>query len=277
MGTEHINHYHLKPRPWFYSKTQFSGRRSNSAKTLYMGFELEVEFPKYKWIKSTGIYEYPNGQTPAKICDFLYEHSGRENEPERYYHLERDGSVYNGLEIVSQPMTLWFHRQFIWKQIVEYLNAAGCKSHDTTTCGLHVHVNKSFFEDSDMVKLGIFVNAQKGEMVKLARRGESHYAKFKKINQFTKDEEIVGSWDRYEAVNFTNPKTIEFRLFRGTLNYKTIIATLELVDAVCRFVKTQNQTDLLSCSSWEGFIKYLKKYPKKFVALNAYMTERKVT
>jgi hypothetical protein len=34
---------------------------------------------------------------------------------------------------------------------------------------------------------------------------------------------------RYVAVNITNCNTIEFRMFRGTLRYKTFIATLQLV------------------------------------------------
>ena len=37
---------------------------------------------------------------------------------------------------------------------------------------------------------------------------------------------------RYVAVNLENYNTIEFRIFRGTLNYKTFIATLQLIDEI---------------------------------------------
>lgn len=38
---------------------------------------------------------------------------------------------------------------------------------------------------------------------------------------------------RYFSVNLQNANTIEFRIFRGTLKYNTLIATLQLVDRVC--------------------------------------------
>ena len=38
---------------------------------------------------------------------------------------------------------------------------------------------------------------------------------------------------RYTCVNLTNRDTIEFRMFRGTLKYNTLIATLRLVDRIC--------------------------------------------
>lgn len=34
---------------------------------------------------------------------------------------------------------------------------------------------------------------------------------------------------RYKAVNLLNSATIEFRMFRGTLHYNTLIATLQLI------------------------------------------------
>ena len=38
---------------------------------------------------------------------------------------------------------------------------------------------------------------------------------------------------RYTCVNLENPATIEFRMFRGTLKYNTLIATLQLVNRIC--------------------------------------------
>ena len=38
---------------------------------------------------------------------------------------------------------------------------------------------------------------------------------------------------RYTCVNLQNRDTIEFHMFRGTLKYNTLIATLQLVDRIC--------------------------------------------
>ena len=38
---------------------------------------------------------------------------------------------------------------------------------------------------------------------------------------------------RYTCVNLQNDSTIEFRIFRGTLKYNTLIATLQLIERIC--------------------------------------------
>lgn len=51
--------------------------------------------------------------------------------------------------------------------------------------------------------------------------------------------------DRYEALNFKNEKTVEFRLFKGSLKYETIMACLEFTYATwffCRDASTKNLT-----------------------------------
>ena len=43
-----------------------------------------------------------------------------------------------------------------------------------------------------------------------------------------------GANGRYACINLTNTDTIEFRVFRGTLKYNTVIATLQFVANLCR-------------------------------------------
>ena len=52
--------------------------------------------------------------------------------------------------------------------------------------------------------------------------------------------------DRYHAINLTNRKTIEFRMFRGTLKSETFFATLQLVDTIVRYVKDHTNNDIQS-------------------------------
>ena len=58
---------------------------------------------------------------------------------------------------------------------------------------------------------------------------------------------------RYVAVNLENYATIEFRLFRGTLKYKTFIATLQLVDEICSLALKLSDKELESMS-WSDFV-----------------------
>ena len=61
------------------------------------------------------------------------------------------------------------------------------------------------------------------------------------------------SCGRYVAVNLENYATIEFRLFRGTLKYKTFLATLQLVDEICNLAIKLSDKELESMS-WLDFV-----------------------
>ena len=65
---------------------------------------------------------------------------------------------------------------------------------------------------------------------------------------------------RYVAVNLVNSDTIEFRLFRGTLRYKTFIATLQLVDEICYCAANMTDSEF-EAMSWLDFVQRI--LPKK--------------
>jgi hypothetical protein len=268
-----INLYSFKPKPWFYSKAKFSGSRSNSNKALYMGIELEIEMPR---------------DAAGDVVRFLYESSGTLKEKQRYYYLKHDGSLSNGCEIVSHPMSLWYHRGFTWDMIFDQLRRHGCSS-DNSTCGLHVHVNRSFMQDKaertgvSNCKLDLFVNAHKHNMVKLARR-QSTFARFKNVWEMVSYGELGTNRYRYQALNFQNKKTVEFRIFKGTLDHPTFLASLELVDACCHFVKSTTSSwpamfDNDSIQAWADyiwveFLGYIRSFQRKYVILAEYLKER---
>ena len=58
---------------------------------------------------------------------------------------------------------------------------------------------------------------------------------------------------RYTCVNLQPDHTIEFRIFRGTLKYNTLIATLQLVNRVCD-VAIYLSDDELKAMSWPDFV-----------------------
>ena len=58
---------------------------------------------------------------------------------------------------------------------------------------------------------------------------------------------------RYSSVNLQNRDTIEFRIFRGTLKYNTLIAALQLVNRVCD-AAIALPDDMLKSLSWTTFV-----------------------
>ena len=57
---------------------------------------------------------------------------------------------------------------------------------------------------------------------------------------------------RYTCVNLQPSETIEFRIFRGTLKYNTLIAALQLVNRVCD-AAIYLSDDELKAMSWSAF------------------------
>ena len=62
-----------------------------------------------------------------------------------------------------------------------------------------------------------------------------------------------GNYGRYAAVNLCNYHTVEFRLFRGTLKYNTLIAAIELVNRICD-VAIYNTDENIAKLSWSEFV-----------------------
>ena len=72
-------------------------------------------------------------------------------------------------------------------------------------------------------------------------------------------------------MNLENFNTLEFRLFRGTLRYKTFIATLQLVDEICYWAINLSDKEMEDMS-WSDFVP--KILPKKFELIEYLKSKR---
>ena len=135
----------------------------------------------------------------------------------------------------------------------------------TSTCGLHVHVNRTAFgstreaQDECISRVLYFVEHHWLELLKFSRRTEYQMNRwaarygYKNSPKEILEDAKKGCNGRYACVNITNYHTIEFRMFRGTLKYNTLIATLELVDKICELATDLTDTELKSVS-WSDFV-----------------------
>ena len=187
-------------------------------KSRYLGVELEVEVNSdrvERGEKAIQLHEAING-----------------GEFGRKVFFENDGSINNGFEIISQPMGLDKHRE-LWAWLNDKNVIKGLRSHNTTTCGLHVHVSRAGLSKLQIAKIVAFVNSPDNEDLirAVARRYAEGYCriKHKKIGQSAQSD------DRYEAVNIVPSKTIEFRIFKGSLKYESVMAAIEFSNAVVDF------------------------------------------
>lgn len=233
---EFIHDYSYKPSPIFYG----SGSR-------YFGVELEID---------DGGHNDFNAEKIASVA----------NADSRHVYIKHDGSLDDGMEIVTHPMTLEYHLNSMpWEDMMKEAVRLGYKSHKTKTCGLHVHVNRTSFGDTIesqeacISRVLFFVERFWQELLKFSRRTEAQIARWaarygiKDNPKATLDNAKKNYAGRYTCVNLTNYHTIEFRIFRGTLKYNTLIATLQLVNRICCLAENLSDKEITDLN-WCDFV-----------------------
>ena len=105
----------------------------------------------------------------------------------------------------------------------------GYRSHNTSTCGLHIHVGKAqlggTIEEQEAVigRILFFFESHWNELLNFSRRtvySVDRWAARQGYSDRPKDildKAKKSSKGRYCCVNITNYSTVEIRLFRGTL------------------------------------------------------------
>ena len=160
-----------------------------------------------------------------------------------------------------------YHQQKMpYKRITEIIANYGGKSHNCDSCGLHIHINKSYLQpelELNTLKLIYLYEKFWGQLVTISRRTESQlsaYAKRYNDNEIFTDNTIDNphskvrdlSRGRYYAVNITNSNTVEFRIFRGTLKLVSLLACIELTHYMVNYVK-YNDVYTVTRNSWTDF------------------------
>lgn len=183
-------------------------------------------------------------------------------------YCKHDGSLSDGYEIVTHPGTLAWHKErFPWADVCKASLDNGFRSHDTDTCGLHVHVGRAQLGDNPCdtaAKMSLITYRLKDWFIRFSRRGgESRWAKYAKPETRLGDDKrgFLREYydqlrsDRYRAVNVQNRSTVEVRIFRGTLNPSTVLASLELVSNLALYAKENELEDCLAVT-WDELVHY---------------------
>lgn len=198
--------------------------------------------------------------------------------------LEEDGSLSDGFEIISQPCTLDYHQHsFPWQEVTQIVRDYGGQSHQTNTCGLHIHFNLSYFglteieQDMNSLKLVYIFERFWDKWVTFSRRKENQldiYAmRYAEDVSRMSSEEYLGfkrNKGRFYAVNLNtdNEHTIEIRIFRGTLKLTTLLASIELVDFLARFCRASTIATLQSIT-WASLVNAMQS--QEYANLRAYI------
>jgi hypothetical protein len=252
----------------------------------YYGIELEVDNP-FRDMDNSKITELAwNRVACMKELGKLITASGK------VFYVKSDGSLRNGLEIVSHPHTIqaWDAQKWL-REACQLVKDYGGGSFNTETCGVHVHRGKDDLTDLHLSMLVVLFVRLQPYFEKVAQRRENGYCRYafftdkndgralngKVIYKSIKDAK-GSAVHRYQAINLQNIETIECRIFRGTLFTGSLLAYIHFTHMLCEFVKNKGTVlgKLLRYSVqdlWEMVYEFMAIDP----VLKTYLDEKKIT
>jgi hypothetical protein len=242
-----IHEYEYKPSPVFYKAPKeniiewprmrdLGGTIRNGDITTYFGVELEVD---------------DGGEFDEGVID-------AELDIKPLYYCKHDGSLHNGFEVVSHPATWQYWRQTDLGWMNKLIHN-GYRSYKTETCGMHIHVNRSALSQLDIFKLLAFCKANPKFIHYISRRHtERDMNQWARVNA-SSTQTLVSNVKtkhspRYNAINLLPRNTIEFRIFRGTLDNTAFLRNIAFVHTLIQFVKTHS-IDRNSASAYSAWLK----------------------
>lgn len=229
------------PRDWRGPLPENGKCSIDRARLAYFGIELETEPRSYA--------NYDKGIEIYKASPVMGEIYGK-----------RDGSLDEyGVEWVSHPRTLASWQSWgEFGQFVEELRLAGWRSWDASNCGLHVHASRVAFDGaSHLARLVYFFRRQQEGLQEFAGRS-SDFARFSTL----RDGPILSKVRRntamhFDALNLSNPATVEFRIFKPSLRIGRVLASVELCAALIEFTRPLSALELAG-SDWFTFKAFVR-------------------
>jgi hypothetical protein len=241
--SSNIHEYGFKPR------AAYRGRGP-----LHFGVELEVIAPNHD---------------KQEDVDWISEQAGE------LFYCKEDGSLHDGaggFEIVSHPFDWAAYQKEggvkqTYNELLEYLQEHKYKSYNTTCCGIHVHMSMKAFSSWHLYKFMAFFYENGQFIHRISQRstcphnvapdGDCNHrsscnkncmirwagCKKSKHTRISESRDKEAYADRYTACNITG-RTIEIRIFRGTLSKDAFHKNLEFCHAVYTYTKNCSAQDV---------------------------------
>lgn len=242
-----LSNYNQRPQVLSYHTPinwPFYRHQSENRSTRYIGIELELSA------------SYSSMEKVANIV--------KETIPYRFC-MQSDGSICgpkntaydSGAELILAPHSEEAIKEIPLKRLLGRLRQVS-GSYSAKTCGLHVHLSRTGIRNE--------IKTMKN-LINLTSYGSSFFKAFSRRKDYTYCQiHSPGSreWlnNRHSAINFTNRRTVEFRLWRGTLNYKAVKASIQMSLAMLDYAQVASTASTRQAKALPYFIDWIYSQPK---------------
>lgn len=275
------------------------------------GYSDNPSLTYYEWSRVKGIYEVPDqkrfipyygveleveksdgGMDKYEVAEEISAYGG---DVHKFFWCKEDGSLSDGFEICSHPMTFEAWSDMDLDDAI-FKHRGDIRSYYTKTCGIHIHMNRSAFSDLHVLKFMTFIHEYKKFTHFISQRKGmdeyNNYAKFKagdtRLAQLSMVRNIKGKkrdlkdnlnrftyctlshGEKYVPVNLQHTNTIEIRVFKGNLKEVSFRKNIDFLDALYYWSKNIPLKKL----SIRSFMEYVEENKKKYANLNTYVSER---
>jgi hypothetical protein len=235
-----------------YSNDTATGMKPEEDVALKFGIELEVGTDK----------GYDTDDCARVMADALSD----KDDFAKYGVFKHDGSIEcGGFEVVTRPDSPAVHKRIWTSALNDPEVTRHMSSWSNGYCGMHIHVSRKPLSALWIGRILVTVNSPDMSRIvsSVAGRKGSRYAVFQD-KRLTSGKSQYG--DRYEAVNTSGSNTIEFRIFRGTLDPGGFVRNIEFVEAVLAFTRPAT-TSLTSIGNAATFLDFVSKSRKTYPVL----------
>ncbi|BCY08940.1 amidoligase family protein [Actinoplanes sp. L3-i22] len=227
-----VHDYFYQPMPIFHGNGP-----------LYLGPEIEVEV---------------GDGDPYRCAEIALDSLGELG------YLKRDGSLNDGFEIVTHPMSYaWAIEHFPWDMFAR-LREHGCFAGAST--GIHVHLSRAGFSSTGhSYRWMKFIYRNEPQVLQVARRRSFQWAAFRDEDRRAVKAYVKGDCygDRYRAINTNNPMTYEIRVFAGSLDPDTVRAAFAFSVATVEYTRELTVAQIAAGGwEWRAFTGWLHDRPQ---------------
>lgn len=173
-------------------------------------------------------------------------------------NIEKDSSLDNTsypMECITQPYSIseWLSNKELIKQFFELIKNEGLYTDYQT--GYHIHISKKLIGKNDTIrenninKLILILENYKDTFKKFARREHFTYCNFMSNYQGHKTYKDLYAIKRNKSYGHStcinmDSNTYELRIFQGTTDANTFIATLQLTDNLVKVINKEDITNI---------------------------------